>query len=135
MPALLSRRVGKGLVMYMAMDIERAERYQHEEIFASMVRALLPQPAMLQTDLPFHFEVIPFQSDEENKLLLGMVYTGKDFIIPHLSPFTLSIRLARAPQNVRACRSGETLSFTWEAPYATVSVPGLHIHEMLEIEL
>lgn len=134
MPALLARRVGKGLVMYMAMDIERAERYQHEEVFAAMVSALLPQSATFRTDLPFHMELIPFQSDEENKLLLGMVYTGKDFKIPQLPPFTLSIRLDRVPKRVRACRSGKTLPFTWEAPYASVSVPGLHIHEMLEIE-
>ena len=134
MPALLARRVGKGLVMYMAMDIERAERYQHEEVFAAMVSALLPQPATFRTDLPFHMELIPFQSDEEDKFLLGMVYTGKNFKIPQLPPFTLSIRLDRAPKRVRACRSGKTLPFTWEAPYASVSVPGLHIHEMLEIE-
>ncbi len=142
-PAAVTRKLGRGEIAGLALDFGARYRFQKtaqaREIFGALVQHLFPNPAV---KVEGSHDVDVMVMKKEGRLLINLLnvsgphdnrdcYTF-DEVAP-LGPLTLKIQVAARPRRIRLQPEGRRLSFQWKQGTATVVVPRLDIHAVLEI--
>jgi len=153
-PAIASRKLGKGEVVYVAAPAFRSYRDYPSHLVARLLLALvdrhLPDP-IVRLSAPPHVELVLTRRGDD--LLIHLVnHSGKElmsrdpvdrhlllmserlpvmFHTPEIPDIRLEIKTAAADTVVCALPSGEELSCAVVGDYATVVVPRLRIMESL----
>ena len=107
---------------------------------ASLVRHLFPSPAV-KVDGSHDVDVVLMK--KSGKLMVNLLNTSGphdnpscftfDEITP-LGPLSIGIHTAKRPKQIRLQPEGTTLPFRWSKGTATVTLPRLEIHSVLEID-
>ncbi len=110
------------------------------ELLRGVMRMLFPQP-LVEIDGPPCIDVTIRKRD--GKLLVhllntagmqvGSAYTIVDFI-PAVCPLTVRVRLDAAPSSVSLVSAVGEIAHTWADGVLTVTLPSLHIHNVIVIE-
>lgn len=111
------------------------------EFLRGVMQTLFPQP-LVEVDGPPCIDVAIRKKD--GKLLIhllntvgmqvGSAYTIIDFI-PTIGPLTVRVRLETAPASVSLIPSGGEIAHCWADGILTMTLPSLHIHSIVVIEL
>lgn len=110
------------------------------ELLRGVMQTLFPQP-LVEIEGPPCIDVAV--REKEGKLLVhllntagmqvGSVYTIVDFI-PAVGPLTVRLRLDVAPSSVALVPADVDIAHTWSDGALTVTLPSLHIHNVIVIE-
>ena len=138
LPALLSKKVGKGTVVWSAAPIERDGRLSHKRLLTSVVRHFMGEPSLI-TDAPRQVETVTFVRPSAHDLLVSAVdLLCTDELLP-IRPFEIALTVPSPVKGVsRITGDGEVpLPFTYRQDLSrvTFSVPSLVMFDMFRITL
>lgn len=134
-PAMLKKSVGKGTVIWSALPIEKAERYQHSEIFAGIIRELASDDFLFGGDAPETVEYILFDDHKNARLLMGIIEKREENRIPKTHDITVWVKTPAKPEAVKRIPDGRRLAYTYENGRVTVKLDEIDIFTMIAIEL
>lgn len=142
-PVAVSRRIGKGKIVGLSLDFgtryRNARTAQARELFRTLVETAWGSPTVRVTGSSL-IDITLMQ--KSGRRLVHLVNTSGphdhkacftvDEITP-LGPLEVAIDLPVRPASIRQQPTGESLSFQWKSGTATVQLPLLAIHTILEI--
>ena len=129
-PALLKTTFGRGAVIWSCVPFEKADRQQHSDIFAALIRSLIGGNPAFSSDAPQVVEFVEFDAPDCRQKYIGMVNLQEDFYTLPVDDINVHIASETKPQRVfRAC-NGEPIDFS----YADGNV-SLHIDRLVDFDM
>ncbi|AEF82471.1 alpha-L-fucosidase [Leadbettera azotonutricia] len=132
-PAIIKALYGKGKVIWSALPIEKADRFQHSEIFAGIIRYLSGDDFQFGADCPISIECILFDDPENKQKLFGLIETREDTIIPPTYDLRVWIKSTEPPKKVHTV-DGSDLPFDYRENKITIDIPKINIYDMIIIK-
>ncbi len=133
-PGMLYAEYGKGSVIWSAVPIERAERYQHGRIFVNIIRMLAGEEFCFEAEASETVECVMFDAAQQNRKLLGVIETRDCMEIPDTYNTTIYVRAEQAPQKVWLLPQKQELSFTFDGKRIRIDLERFSIYTMLMLE-
>lgn len=132
-PALVTKQVGKGRVIWSAAPIENDGRLSHKKLFVSLILGFMGEPALL-TDAPRQVELISFK--RENDILISAVdLLCTDELLP-VRGFKVNITTPRPSKVIRLAgrNTPDTdLEFEYSDGKTSFYIDGLVMFDMFRI--
>lgn len=142
-PAAVSRKYGKGEIVGLVVNFGERYRFQRtaqaRTLMASLAKRLFPQP-LVTVEGTHELDLIVMK--KAGKLMVNLVNTSGphdnkacytfDEVTP-LGPLAITIQSAKRPKRIRLQPEGRPLAFQWSKGKATVVLPRLEIHSVLEV--
>lgn len=133
-PGILYTEYGQGKVVWSAIPIERAERYQHSAIFANIIRMLAEDEFCFSASASESVECVMFDAPEEKKKLIGVIETRDLYRIPDTYDTTLYVKADQAPKKVCLLPGEKEIPYSYENGKVRVSLEKFSIFAMLMLE-
>ena len=133
-PAMMYTEYGEGRILWSALPVERAGRYQHEEIFAGLMEMLMPGGFSFGGDASESVEYVLFDAPEYREKLMGVIETRDNFRIPKSHDIDIWIAMDKKPERVYYLDSKEELPFVYENGKAKVHIDTMDIAAMFAVE-
>ena len=134
MPAMMYTEYGAGKILWSALPIERADRYQHEEIFAGLMKKLMPGEFLFGGEASESIEYVLFDAPEYHQKLMGVIETRDNFRIPKSHDIDIWIAQDKKPEKVYYLDSGEEIPFVYENGKVKVHIDTMDIAAMFAVE-
>jgi hypothetical protein len=112
-PAITERTVGRGRVMYVAVDLEQSPFAAQRHVLVTLLRALMNRPVLIETDGPDWLEWLVYRDDPGRRYLvygLNMMTETHDVVARRV---TLSIRLPDRPGRLTNVTEDRQESLAW----------------------
>lgn len=135
MPAMLYKEIGKGKVVWTSMPLERADRYQHGDIFVNILKMLAGEEFTFYADASESVECVMFDAPESNEKLLGVIETRENFRIPDTYDTTVYVKADHAPEKVLLLPDEKELPFTYENGYVAVKLDKFSVYAMVLLKM
>lgn len=132
-PALVEAEYGKGKVIWSALPIERAKRYQHKKIFANIITYLGGGCFKHGMEAPETVEGVMFEEENEGNCLFGIIETSETFKIPTNYHMDFWVRSKRKPKSVVSLPDEIEIPFIYEENKVKVHVDRMDIFHMYKI--
>ena len=132
-PALVRARYGQGEAIWCAAPFERANREQHSDIFARLIRSMVHEP-LFTAQAPESVECVLFDAPERSAKLITILNLQDSFHTQPVYNFSVSIASEREPKAVRLIPDACKLEFNWDRSYATFNMDQLRSYAMIVIE-
>ena len=133
-PALLRTTVGKGTVVWSCVPFEKADRFQHSDIFAGLIRSLLPGETVFSSqNAPEPVEFMLFSTPDGQEKSLGMVNLQEGFSFLPVFDFDVDLPSAQAPKQVLHSRDGTPAAYTYEAGRIRLHIDRLDCFDMYTV--
>jgi hypothetical protein len=134
-PGLVRTPYGQGELIWSCVPFEKADRPQHQAIFADLIRQLSGDERLFACDGPAPVEVILFDAPEQQQKLLGLINLQETFATLPVYDFSVSVRTATQPRSVRSLPDQTDVAFTWSDGLVIIPIARLDCAQMLEIQL
>lgn len=132
-PALVENVYGKGKVIWSAVPIEKPERYQHNNIFANIIKYLADDNLLVGGKASESVEYIAFQAPEYNQILVGLVETKEYYCIPESINSEVWVRVDTEPKSVVVLPDEESIPYVYEDGVVKFTIDKFHIWKMVAI--
>lgn len=130
-PAVLKTQYGKGTVIWSCVPFEKAERFQHSDIFSGLIRSLLSEePVFSSSTAPEPVEFVVFDAPEYKEKYIGMVNLQEDFRFLPVYHFDVEIKSPEKPVKVLKSYNDEPVAFTYENGKVKISIDRLDCFDM-----
>lgn len=134
LPAIIKTNYGNGCVVWSCLPIEKADRPQHSDVFASIIRDLVDNDFAFYSNAPEEIEIIEFNSQQENQKTIGVLNTMQgDRILP-IYDFEISVKSEKQPKSIICLPQNTLIPFVYDNGLVTFSVNKVHIHKMFIIK-
>lgn len=133
-PGILYAEYGKGKVIWCAVPIERAERYQHNKIFSRMIQMLAGNEFSFGAEASETVEVVMFDAPEEHETLIGVIETRNGYEIPDTCDTVLYVKADKSPKKICMLPDGQELAFSFEKDQIRISLKKFSIFAMLLVK-
>lgn len=134
-PALFSKKLGKGIAIWSAAPIENDVRRSHKKLLMALLDGHIDRNTLtVRTTAPRQVELVTFR-DGDTVLLSAVDLLCTDELLA-VNPFTVEIRCEKPAQVVRlgGRDSVDTeIPFTWEDGYVRFTVEKLVMFDMFRI--
>lgn len=136
-PAMLRKKVGKGMVIWSAASFEFDGRRAHKKLLMALVNDCLPNRT-LTTTAPRQVEIVTFRNGDET-LVSAVDLLCTDELLP-VPDFTVTVHCDRKPTSVtclaHADGTDEAVDFTWDDTTGSVqfAVDKLVMFDMFRIQ-
>jgi len=131
LPAVISRNVGKGKVIWSAAQLEMEKTTYYRQIFVNLLKYAGYKEPSFSTNASENVELVSFES--KNCVLISAYYISDADKIDVMVPFEISVK-SRNPKSVILLRTGEKIAFTYENGYTIFKTDFLHIFDMYKID-
>lgn len=137
MPALLRKKIGKGVVIWSSASFENDGRRSHKKLLMALVNDHLPDRT-ITTTAPRQVEIVTFRDSAET-LVSTVDLLCTDELLP-VPSFTISVHCDKEPTTVtrlaHANGADEAIDFTWDndSKTARFAVDGLVMFDMFKIQ-
>ena len=133
-PLIVSKKLGKGNVVWSALPIESIKYEEYKEIFANLLFSMdSSYKPSFKSDAPDTIEITLFEKEGELRVNLINVYeVAKSREVPE---FTVSVKCSKQPKCVKKLPLGEEVQYSFDGEYVTFNVKGFKIFDMFKIEL
>ena len=133
-PAILSRRLGKGRVIWTALPLELSESAAVRACFVRLLRELLPITAqqVLAPDAPRAAELVTFRDGEGISISVLDLDAGDE--ARTLPAFDLSVACPVCPKRVFRIADGTPVAFAWQGGRVTLRTLPTDLFAMYRIE-
>jgi hypothetical protein len=132
-PALLRTQYGKGTALWSALPIERADRFQHSEIFVNIVRTLTVNNLQFRADCPDSVEIVLFDVPDYKQKLLGVIETRQEARICGTHDIRIYLTSGQRPAAVTSVY-GTDIPFTYKEGELGITLDVIDIYTMLVIQ-
>lgn len=135
-PAMVTRKLGKGRVIWSAAPIEADDRRAHKRLLAALLRAYAPAPWTLTSDAPRQVELVTFAGADE-RLVSAVDLLCTDELLP-VPSFTVKLACPRPARVIRLGgkdRADEEVPFTYADGRVCFAVEKLVMFDMYRIVL
>lgn len=132
-PGILYTRYGKGQVIYSALPIERAQRFQHDRIFVNIIKMLAGGTFSISCKAPESVECVMFEDREKKEILVGVIETRSGYEIPDTPGISITIPAEEAPQSVCLLPEEHELPFVYEDGKVRIDLEPISIYAMIQI--
>lgn len=133
MPGMLRNGYGEGTVIWSALPIERAARYQHREIFGAIIRYLAGERLSCRIDAAETLECVMFDAPEHREILIGLAETRDGHVIPDTRDTKIWLKCGEPVKRVVDLASGEEIPFTYENGQVHIRIDRVAIWNMTGI--
>ncbi len=133
-PALVESTYGKGKLIWSAVPVEKADRYQHSNIFSDIVKYLAEGDLKFEAEASESLELVMFDAPEYHQKLLGAVETRQAFQIPRTRDSIFYIRSETTPKKIIRLPDDVEIPFQWDGGKIAVNCDCIHIFTMLVIQ-
>ena len=135
LPAIAKTQYGKGTVIWSAAPFEAADRYQHKNVFANIIRSLHAQTPFAFTAIaPQEVECILFEEETTNEKLLTLVNLQDRYKPLSIHDITVSIYCDTKPNCVLHLPCETPVPFTFENNYLTLNISKFDLYDMYQIK-
>lgn len=133
-PAMVCAQYGKGRAVWSALPIERADRQQHSEIFARILRMLCAKPLRFEMDGPECVEAVLFDAPEHGAKVMGLINLQEGFHVQPVYGFNVSVACSAKPGKVYRLPDEAPMDFEWKDGKAVIRFDRLDFYTMFVIE-
>jgi hypothetical protein len=131
-PAVVERRVGKGKVIWSAAPIELESRSAYRDIFYNLITELLPEKSRtISSNAPRQVELSVYERESGLQLNAINLFAGDEWLT--LSSFKVKVVSKNAPSKVYSVSTGREIPYSYKDGYVEITVKGLKLFEMIEI--
>lgn len=134
-PALVETCYGKGRVVWSAIPIERADRYQHNKVFCGILKDLIGEKLSFGAVAPESVECVLFEDIKNNRKILGVVDTREAFEIPAVTGCEFWVESNICPQKVYDVLSNEEIPFKYNGNKVYFNPKYIDVWTMFCIEI
>lgn len=133
-PAIVTRKYGKGRVIWSALPLECGATEEYGDLLLSLIDRFdgIGAPSF-KSDAPSNVEITLFESEGE-KLVNCAVLNDRARSYP-VVPFNVKVKCEKAPKSVTLLPDKTTVGFEYADGYASFEARKLHIFDMYRIEL
>ncbi len=128
-PAIVKNKVGKGTVIWMAVDIEEVDTEEYRQIFMNLISPYIDRT--VTSDAPEKAEITLFE-DEKN-MLLHTVVLDESIKSEPIKSFNVSVKTEKKPEKVLLLPEEKNIEFEYADGKVSFTVPETHIFSMMEI--
>ncbi len=111
-PAVTRRHVGKGEVVWLAVPLFDAATERQRKVFENIVRSLLPERTMIETDAPSWLEVMLRHDEAQNRTFITLYKAMSVYYDTPAFDVRLSVALPEKNGRLRRVTTGEEVGFT-----------------------
>jgi len=129
-PALTVNKLGRGTVIWSAVDFESVDIEEYRQIFMNVISPYITPT--VKSNAPINVELTLFDSGEG--LLLNVVVLDESTVSTAVAPFNASVKVDKKPQAVLLLPEKAELDFSYSDGFVTFTVPQTHIFSMIEIK-
>lgn len=129
-PALMQVNVGSGTVIWSCVPFEKAKRYQHSDIFSSIIRSMIECKPVFSSNAPDVVEFVAFDAPEFKQKYIGMINLQDDFHPLPVYNFDLCIASDMKPVQVLKADDDTPVEFTYSEGIVKVHIDVLSCFEM-----
>lgn len=131
-PMVIRQHVGKGTVIWSAVNLEAVELGEYGKIFTNLMNLFSPR-YNFSTTAAKDVELTLFR--QENRMLLHAVHMTEDETVSDTPAFAVSVRTDKAPNQVLLAPEGTAVPFTYQDGVTTFNARPLHIYDLYLLEL
>ncbi len=135
-PAVVSKNIGKGMVIWSSQNIEGEKISEYQDVFINLLNILIKRSNLelsFMSDAPDNVELTAFEDD--NKITVNVVYLNEEAKAKRIEPFNVQIKATLKPKVINKISDGSKVEFDYKDGYAEFMVSDLDIYEMYEIVL
>lgn len=134
-PALVTRKIGKGTVIWSAAPIENDARRSHKKLIMALLDGFIGRDTLsVQTTAPRQVELVTFRDGSETFISAVDLLCTDELLM--LQPFTVRVRCDK-PEKILLLGGRDSedreIPFTYEDGYARFTVGGLVMFAMYRI--
>lgn len=133
-PALLKSDYGAGKAVWSALPIEKADRYQHSDIFSQIIRMLSDDEFQFEAQGPESVECVMFEAKEEGQKLIGLIETRQGFHIPPTYDVDLWIKCEKEPRSVFMLPEEKEIPYSYFDNKLSIHLDKFEIFCMLAVQ-
>lgn len=131
-PLIIKKNVGKGTVIWSAVNLEAVDIYEYGKIFTNLMSLFNPAYSFSSTASK-HVELTMFR--QENRILVHAVHMTEDEYVADEPSFTVSIPTDTPPKQVLLAPDNTPVSFEYRDGCTTFTARPLHIYDLYLLQL
>lgn len=132
-PTMIENVYGQGKIIWSALSIEKAERYQHNIIFANIIRYLADNKFVFSSTASETIECVMFQAPEYNQVLMSIVETREGYCISESNGGTYSVCVEKEPKSVMDLFKNDLIPYVYEDGIVKFTIDSFHVWKMISI--
>jgi len=137
-PALISKTLGKGRIVWSSAPIEAyaVQFLKHRTIFTHIIKSLIQKPLSFMADAPGCVEFLLFHKPEENRYLVNIVNFQSEIGAPNIpiDNISLKVKVKGEPFKVVSLPDEKQIPFTQNGEYIHINIPTLQTFQMLALD-
>ena len=126
-PLIIKKAVGKGTVIWSAINIEAVDIYEYGKIFTNLMSLFCPSYAFSSTTSK-NVELTMFR--QESRILVHAVHMTEDEYVTEEPSFTVSVFTGTRPKQVLLAPENKPVPFEYHDGYTTFTARALHIYDL-----
>ncbi|MBO5219516.1 MAG: beta-galactosidase trimerization domain-containing protein, partial [Clostridia bacterium] len=135
-PAMVAKKLGRGIVIWSACPIENDTRRSHRKLLKNLIARYIDLGALtVRTNAPRQVELVTFQRADDTLIsAVDLLCTDELLTVPK---FTVEVKCAKPERVVRIGgkdRADAEIPFTWADGYVKFDVDGLVMFDMYRIQ-
>ena len=131
-PLIIKKSVGKGTVIWSAVNLEAVDIYEYGRIFTNLMRLFRPSYAFSATASK-NVELTMFR--QEARILVHAVHMTEEEYVTVEPPFTVSVATDAPPKQVLLAPDHTPIPFTYHNGYTTFTARELRIYDLYLLEI
>lgn len=131
-PLIIKKKVGKGTVIWSAVNLEAVDIYEYGKIFTNLMTLFHPAYTFSSTASK-NVELTMFR--QENRILVHAVHMTEDEYVIDEPSFTVSVSTAAAPKQVLLAPENIPVPFEYRDGCITFTARPLHIYDLYLLQL
>ena len=130
-PAVVTKRYGKGRVIWSAVPVEASTIWEYKQIFIKFIDNLLPERS-IQSNAPRTVELTAFE--EEGAVTVSAVYLNEEYFADTIKGFEIRVRSNRPAKAVLLLPEKTLVDTCYQDGFVCFEARDLHIYDQYRIE-
>ena len=134
-PAIISKQVGTGSIIWCSFGLERIDNEPHRSIFLDLLRWCHPEPFSFRSDAPPDVEIVLVEQPANNRYVLHLINLQERRSVLPVRDFSVAVNLRhRQVGRVLRLPDAAPMDYQIDAQWVTIRIDELTIYQMIAIE-
>ena len=134
-PAIISKRVGTGSIVWCSFGLERIDNEPHRSIFLDLLQWHHQEPFSFRSDAPPDVEIVLVEQPANNRHLLHLINLQERRSVLPVRDFSVAVNLRHRPiSRVLRLPEAAPMDYQIDDQWVTIRIDELTIYDMIAIE-